>query len=195
MRLDLLRNLNGLFVLDGSHLLLPQALPRGLVVSQIKLRANKNDGNAGRVMLNLGVPLGLDVVERRRADDGEADEEHVGLRVGQRAQTIVILLTSGIPQTQTDGLTVDHDVGRVVVEHCRDVLAGEGVGGIRDQKACLSDGTVAGDNALQGLRRGCSSHCGGVEVRVSNGDEGCLGWVDADVAGGQEAWWMHEGRR
>lgn len=53
-------------------------------------------------------------------------------------------------------------------------------------EAYLADGTVTGDDALwelsacvslhlaasaaylQGLRRGCSSHCGGVGVRISN---------------------------
>lgn len=63
-----------------------------------------------------GAHLGLDVVERGRADNREADEEHVGLRVRERAKTIVILLTSSIPETQADGLAINHDIGRVVIE-------------------------------------------------------------------------------
>lgn len=60
--------------------------------------------------------LGADIVKRRRADDGKANEKDVGLGVGQRAKTLVILLTGGIPETQADGLAIDHDAGRVVVE-------------------------------------------------------------------------------
>lgn len=60
--------------------------------------------------------LGLHVLKRRRADEREADEEDICLRVGQRAQTVVILLSGSIPKSQVDGLAIDHDIGRVVVE-------------------------------------------------------------------------------
>lgn len=96
--------------------------------------------------------LGPDVVKRRWADDGEADKEDVGLGIGQWAQAVVILLASGIPQPQADGLPVDHDAGGVVVEagrvsaattccapdlHGGDVFAREGIGGVGYQEACL----------------------------------------------------------
>jgi hypothetical protein len=84
---------------------------------------------------DLGPPLALDVVVRVLADDREADQEDVGLRVRQGTQAIVVLLAGGIPQAKIDGLAVHHDVGRVVVEHGRDVLAREGVGGVRDEQA------------------------------------------------------------
>lgn len=57
VRLDLLGNLHRLLVLDRRHLLLPQALSRGLVVAQIELGADQDDGDARSVVLNLGVPL------------------------------------------------------------------------------------------------------------------------------------------
>ena len=59
----------------------------------------------------------------RRADDREADEENVGLRVRERPQAIVIFLACRIPQTEVDGLAVHHDVRAVVVEHRGDVLS------------------------------------------------------------------------
>lgn len=88
------------------------------------------------MMVNLGVPLdavlvineicsfggvhaaylGLDVVERGRAHDREADEKNVGLRVGEWSQSIVIFLTSSIPETQADGLAIYHNTCRVVIE-------------------------------------------------------------------------------
>jgi hypothetical protein len=60
--------------------------------------------------------LGLDVLERGRGDKRETDEENVGLGVGKRAETIVILLSGSIPKTEVDGLSVNHDIGRVVVK-------------------------------------------------------------------------------
>ena len=110
--------------------------------------------------------LGLDVIKGRRADNGEADEEDVGLGVGQRSEPVIILLACGIPEPQTDGLPINHHAGGVVVEpaaspslvfvpmpvvarrrgegkgssrheHSRDVFAGEGVSGVRDEKTCL----------------------------------------------------------
>ena len=61
--------------------------------------------------------LGSHVLETGRADEGEADEENVGLGVGERAETIVILLTGRIPKTEGDSLAVDHDICRVVIEY------------------------------------------------------------------------------
>ena len=66
-----------------------------------------------------------------------AKETHC-LRVGERSQTVVVLLTGCVPEPEVDGLAVDHDIGRVVVEHCRDVLPGKGVCGVADQEACLT---------------------------------------------------------
>jgi hypothetical protein len=60
--------------------------------------------------------LGLDVIERRWANDREADEEDIGLRVGERSKTIVILLSSGIPKSKANRLAIYHDTGRVIVE-------------------------------------------------------------------------------
>lgn len=65
--------------------------------------ANLSFGSGGRcrgreLLRAQGKYLGFDVVERRRADDGEADQENVGLWIGQRAKSVVIFLSSGIPE-------------------------------------------------------------------------------------------------
>lgn len=46
----------------------------------------------------LWVPLVLYILVGGRARDGEADDEDVGLRVGQRPQSVVLLLTRRVPQ-------------------------------------------------------------------------------------------------
>ena len=62
--------------------------------------------------------LGSHVLVTGGADEGEADEEDVRLGVGQRAETVVILLTGGIPEAEGDSLAIDHDICRVVIEYC-----------------------------------------------------------------------------
>lgn len=63
----------------------------------------------------------LDVVERVGRVDGEADQDDVRVGVGQRAQPIVILLASSIPQGQLDVLAIDLDIGDIVLENGGDV--------------------------------------------------------------------------
>lgn len=71
----------------------------------------------------------LDVVERVRRVDSEADQDDVRVGVGQRAQPVVILLASGIPQGQLDVLAIDLDIRDIVLKDGRDVdLEAETVG-------------------------------------------------------------------
>jgi len=136
---------------DGGEALLGETGNGLRILTKIELGADQEEGRIGAVVLDLGVPLGLHVLERSGRDDGEANEEDIGLGVGQRAETVIILLASGIPQAKVNRLSVDHNVGRVVVEHRGDVLARESVGGVRDQEARLTDGTVTDYDALDGL--------------------------------------------
>lgn len=57
MCLDLLGHHDGLLVLYGAHLLLPEALLDRFVVPQVELRADEDDRHVGRVVVDLGVPL------------------------------------------------------------------------------------------------------------------------------------------
>ncbi len=129
MRLDLPSAGERLIVRHWLHPLLPQRFHRSRILSQVELGANQDNGDIRGVMVDFGVPLhmlvnglslshrhalscitnlSLDVVERRRADDGEADEEYVGLRVRERPETVVILLSSSIPKPEADGLAINH---------------------------------------------------------------------------------------
>ena len=58
-------------------------------------------------MADLGEPLLVDVLEAVRVVDGEAQKEDVGVGVGERPQTVVVLLTRRVPQRQLDGLVAD----------------------------------------------------------------------------------------
>ena len=67
-------------------------------------------------MFYFGTPFGGNIFKGRWTNYGEADEEHIRLRIGQGSETIVVLLTRGIPQPQGYGHSVTDHRGRVVVE-------------------------------------------------------------------------------
>lgn len=60
-----------------------------------------------------------DVFERIGAVDGEADEDDVGLWVGQWPQSVVLLLSSRVPERQLDHLACGwvRSVGDVILKH------------------------------------------------------------------------------
>ncbi len=63
----------------------------------------------------------LNVVKGIWGVDGEANQDDVGVWVGERAKTVVIFLTGGIPQSQLDVLSINLDIGDVVLEDGWDV--------------------------------------------------------------------------
>jgi hypothetical protein len=77
----------------------------------------------------------LDVVKRIGRVDGEANQNNVRVGVGERAETVVIFLASGIPEGELDVLAVNLDVGDVVFENGGDVdlCQRELVGGLGSQ--------------------------------------------------------------
>jgi len=127
-----------LAVLGRGDLVVLEALERLLVVAEIDLGADEHGLGLGAVVRDLGIPLGLDVVERRRSDDREAQEEDIGLGVRESTQTRVLLLTGRIPERKVDELVVDLDTGRKVVEHSRHVVDREAVLSVRDQERGLA---------------------------------------------------------
>ena len=60
--------------------------------------------------------LFLDVIQRVRRVDGETDENNMGVGVAERPQTVIVFLTSSIPQGQLDVLAVNFDICHVVLE-------------------------------------------------------------------------------
>jgi hypothetical protein len=118
---DLLTDLLTLFGRHGLLAGLAKLLDRLLVVSQILLAANENDGETLAEVKDLRNPLLLDVVKRVGGVDGEANQDDVGVGVGQGAETVVILLASRIPEGQLDVLAIDLDIGDVVLKDSGDV--------------------------------------------------------------------------
>lgn len=104
-----------------------KSLESNEIVTKVNFSADQDDRRLGTVELDLVEPLGLDVLERGRIDHTETDEEHIGLRIGEWPQTVVVFLAGRVPQADVHRLVVDHYIRRVVVEHCRYVLAWKGI--------------------------------------------------------------------
>jgi hypothetical protein len=67
----------------------------------------------------------LNVVQRVRGVNGEADQDDMRVGVTERAETIVVLLSGRIPQGKLYVLSIDFYIGHIVLEHGGDInLAG-----------------------------------------------------------------------
>lgn len=65
----------------------------------------------------LRTHLFLHVVQGVGGVDSEADEDNVRVGVGERAETIVILLTRRIPQGELNVFAINLNIRNVVLEH------------------------------------------------------------------------------
>jgi len=170
---DLLANL--LTLLWGNWLLgsLVELLNGLLVVTEILLASNEDDWKTLTEVKDLRDPLLLDVVKGIWGVDGEANQDNVGVWVGEWAKTIVILLTGSIPKGQLDVLAIDLNIGNVVLENSWDVDLWESALREHDQQAGLSAGTIANNDELAtDLRHsGCCFTKGGVSKREKKGNE------------------------
>jgi hypothetical protein len=109
---QLLRHTIAILLSDGLHLLPGELFTDGRVIPKISLGTDDQTGHAGAVVVHLGKPLLADVFERGRRCHREADQEDICLRVGKGAETIIILLTGGIEQSQGIRLIADPIAGK-----------------------------------------------------------------------------------
>ncbi|XP_072772227.1 apolipoprotein B-100-like [Nerophis lumbriciformis] len=125
-----------------------QVLLDVVVVAQVLLVAHQDDRHVGAEVLHLRHPLLRDVLQRVRAVHGEAHENDVRVRVGERTQAVVVLLPGGVPQGQLDFGVVHLDVRHVSLEHGRHVDFRELVLAEEDQETCLPARSVAHHHQL-----------------------------------------------
>lgn len=69
--------------------------------------------------------LFLYVLEGVGQIDSKADKNHMRVRIGERSETIVILLSGGIPECEFDPTAIDLDICDVVLEDGWNVVLGE----------------------------------------------------------------------
>ena len=77
---------------DGNLLVSGQQVQRLLVGPQVLLAADQNHGDLGAEMFDLRDPALWDVLQAVRAADGETEQQDVGVGVGERPQSVVVLL-------------------------------------------------------------------------------------------------------
>lgn len=89
-----------------------------LLKSNLKLVSSSDESkkNTGSAMY-----LFLDVVKRIGRIDSEANQDDVRIRIRERTETIVILLTSSIPQGKFYVFSVDLYIGNIVFENSGDI--------------------------------------------------------------------------
>lgn len=79
--LELPGELLALLMGDGALALVLELLEGRVVVPEIELGTDHDEGNIGAEVVDLGEPLGGDVLERDRVHHREADQEHVGVGI------------------------------------------------------------------------------------------------------------------
>jgi len=144
---DLLSNL--LTFLGGDRPL--AAWPRiigGGSNSQIGLAADQDDGKTSAKVLDFGDPLLLNIVQGVAGINGEADQDDVGVRVREGAETVVIFLASRIPQGELHRLAIDIDLGNVILENSGHIDLWECTLGEDNQQTGFATGTVTDNDQL-----------------------------------------------
>jgi len=118
------------------------------VVPQIFLVAHQDNRHVGAEMPHFRRPLLRNILQAVRRIDGEAHQNHVRVRIRQRSETIVVFLTSRVPQGELDLAAVNFDVSDVIFKDGGDVDFGELVLGEDDQETGFAAGAVTNDNQL-----------------------------------------------
>jgi hypothetical protein len=145
---NLLAHILGLLRSDWLLRSLMQFFNCLLIVAEILLAADEDDGETLAEVQHLRNPLFLNVVERVGRINGETDQDDVGVRVRQWAQTIVILLSGGIPKSQFNMFSVHLDICNIILEDGGHIDLREGSLGENDEKTSLSTGTITNDDEL-----------------------------------------------
>lgn len=128
------------------HLL--QFVYRLRIVTQVLLVANQYYWHVRAEVFHFGRPLLRDVLQTVRGVDGEAHQDHVRVRIGERPQPVVVLLAGGIPQRQLDLFTVHFYVSHIILEDGRHVHLGKLILAEHDQEASFAASAVAYDDQL-----------------------------------------------
>lgn len=134
----------------------------------------------------MGAYLLLDVVEGVGRVDGEADQNDVRVGVGKGTETVIVLLASSIPEGQFDVLSVDLDIGHIVLENGGDVNLRNG-----------ASATVHAWLGVAGHSAPCYARCGMVRaiarqqaaVPRRQGNVGGGGLSECRVSGRRGAGW------
>jgi len=145
---NLLRHSHTLFRSHWPLVRLPQFFGHPWITSEILLARDQDYRKARAEVHNLRDPLLLNVVQRVRGVNGETDQDNMGVGVTERAETIVILLSSRIPQGELNVLSIYFDIGHIVLKHSGYINLRESSFREDDQQASLSTSTITDNDQL-----------------------------------------------
>ena len=110
-RPQILRHPLPILLPDRLHTLLGQLIFHARIVTQICLSADDQARHARAVVVHFGEPFLTHVLEGGRRGDAEADEEDVSLRVGERAQPVIVFLAGGVEEAECVGFIANPGQG------------------------------------------------------------------------------------
>ena len=99
-------------------------------MSKVGLGSNQQEFRVGAVSHQLWVPFGSNIFVGSGGNHREENQKDIGLGVGEGPKTVVVFLTGGIPETEVKGSSINHQIGRIVIEYGGDV-------GIRECIGCV----------------------------------------------------------
>ena len=79
------------------------------------------------MMGHLGVPLMPHIGIRRWVANGKANDEDIGLGVGECSQSVILFLASCVPEVQDDNLAIHRRLGTIVVKDSGDIFLRKGI--------------------------------------------------------------------
>jgi len=107
---------------------------------QIKFIADQENGRLRTVMADFCDPVFGDIVEGSGRVHRVANQCYVCIVVGKRANLVVSLLSSRIPQRQVDWLSINRDFFGAIFKDCRYIIGFESFFSKSDQETRFSAG-------------------------------------------------------
>lgn len=105
-----------------------------LLLEEVAFRSNEVLQGMWVGFVDLGQPFVQGMIEGLGVDQGEADEEDVGVGIGEGAESFILVLASGVPEPEFDEVVLILDSGKVVVEDSGHVVVRKGIGGVADEQ-------------------------------------------------------------
>jgi len=113
---DLLSDCHTLFRGHWTLVGFPELIHGLGVTSQVLFAANKDDRQASAKVHDLGDPLLLNVIQTVRTVNCEANKDDMRVGIAKGPQSIIVFLTSCIPKSKFNVLSIHFDVRYVVLE-------------------------------------------------------------------------------
>src|SRR5690606_36696142 len=101
-----------------------------LVLPSDHLGSTQDDRKSSRVVSDFGKPFPPGIFKAGGGNHREHEHEDICLRIGERSQSVIVFLASGIPEIEVDNLAIQPEVCTEIIEHGWDVIGREGIGGL-----------------------------------------------------------------